>query len=521
MQAGEDGAVDEKGELLPVLSKSATRMKYDKLIKSPLPQFSGEMPGSYFWTNFAYFLLRKVLIGQFKSFECSGTENIPSDRGSLCAAWHTNGLLDPISIMVNHPKKFVIGGRHDLATRPLLGFWARKLAMQPVVRKAELLRGGCTEEQASALNGRTLLNLATGVSHGFGCVLFPEGTSHSESHLIRLRTGPSRTVLAAAALAKHQQKPLPVIIPVGLHFRTRHFFRTDAWVEFSEPISLEEISLPEDLMEAVASTTWAEPPAELVIELRDKIGQHLQPLTPNTQTWDEYRMFQLLGQIKGRLNSEPPKSWKEEIVLTREMQQLDHDEEILQSSKTLSKSMYEANLDGRDLNSSGDKLRGFSTKSVARNISLSILSLFFLPIFVWCFGIQITLGRILGDRTDEGLDARTSYQFLAALFGSMIIWPIQSVLLIIGLIFFDDQIATQIGLASLNFMGESTLEWIFYVLFLIPITFILFYVSSRTTLWIWDSFVDFRQFLRRRKASSLNEKITILSNLMQKSGRYL
>ena len=65
MQAGEDGAVDEKGELLPVLSKSATRMKYDKLIKAPLPQFSGEMPGSYFWTNFAYFLLRKVLIGQF------------------------------------------------------------------------------------------------------------------------------------------------------------------------------------------------------------------------------------------------------------------------------------------------------------------------------------------------------------------------------------------------------------------------------------------------------------------------
>ena len=521
MQAGEDGAVDEKGELLPVLSKSATRMKYDKLIKAPLPQFSGEMPGSYFWTNFAYFLLRKVLIGQFKSFECSGTENIPSDRGSLCAAWHTNGLLDPISIMVNHPKKFVIGGRHDLATRPLLGFWARKLAMQPVVRKAELLRGGCTEEQASALNGRTLLNLATGVSHGFGCVLFPEGTSHSESHLIRLRTGPSRTVLAAAALAKHQQKPLPVIIPVGLHFRTRHFFRTDAWIEFSEPIPLEEISLPEDLMEAVASTTWAEPPAELVIELRDKIGQRLQPLTPDTQTWDEYRMFQLLGQIKGRLNGEPPKSWKEEIVLTREMQKLDHDEEILESSKTLSKSMHEANLDGRDLNSSGDKLRGFSTKSTAKNISLSTLSLFFLPVFVWCFGIQVTLGRILGDRTDEGLDARTSYQFLAALFGSMIIWPIQSVLLIFGLIFFDDQIATQIGLASLNFVGDTTIELILYGLFLIPITFFLFYISSRTTLWIWDSFVDFRQLLRRRKASSLNEKITILSNLMQKSGRYL
>ena len=96
--------------------------------------------------------------------------------------------------------------------------------------------------------------------------------------------------------------------------------------------------MPEGLIEAVASTKWAEPPAELVIELRDKIGQRLQPLTPNARTWDEYRMFQLLGQIKGRLNGEPPKSWKQEIVLTREMQQLDHDEEILESSKTLSNS---------------------------------------------------------------------------------------------------------------------------------------------------------------------------------------
>ena len=35
--------------------------------------------------------------------------------------------------------------------------------------------GGCTEEEANFLNGRSLMTLASGISHGYGCVLFPEG----------------------------------------------------------------------------------------------------------------------------------------------------------------------------------------------------------------------------------------------------------------------------------------------------------------------------------------------------------
>ena len=76
------------------------------------------------------------------------------------------------------------------------------MAVQPVVRKAELLRGGCSEEEASFLNGRSLMTLASGISHGYGCVLFPEGTSHNNAYMLRFRTGPMRTILAASALAK-------------------------------------------------------------------------------------------------------------------------------------------------------------------------------------------------------------------------------------------------------------------------------------------------------------------------------
>ena len=232
MQEGSDGARDHRGELLPELSRSATKMDYERLVNTPLPTFSKKYPGSPFFMEFGYFLLRRTVFSQFRTFEVTGQEKIPTDRGSMCAAWHTNGLLDPVTIFLTHPKKFVVGGRHDLVTRPILGFWARKFAVQPVVRKAELLRGGCSEEEANYLNGRSLLNLATGISHGFGCALFPEGTSHSESHLIRLKTGPFRTVLAAAAHAKAVGNNLPVLIPIGLHFRVRHLFRTDCWVEY-------------------------------------------------------------------------------------------------------------------------------------------------------------------------------------------------------------------------------------------------------------------------------------------------
>ena len=105
----------------------------------------------------------------------TGVENLPLDRGNMCCAWHTNGLMDPLQMVLKHPNNFVMGGRHDLVTRPLLGWWTRKLAVQPVVRKAELLRGGCSEEEASQINGRSLMMLATGISAGFGCVLFPGG----------------------------------------------------------------------------------------------------------------------------------------------------------------------------------------------------------------------------------------------------------------------------------------------------------------------------------------------------------
>ena len=236
--------------------------------------------------------------------------------GAMCCGWHTNGLMDPLAIFLNHPKEFVVGARHDLVTRPLLGWWTRRLAVQPVVRKAELLRGGCTEEEALHLNGRSLLALSSGLAHGF--VRFvSEGTSHSESHMIRFKTGPFRTVLAAAALAKANGLPLPHLIPIGLHFRRRELFRTDQFIEFGTPIELDDEMIPAEMVEAVGQGAWTEPPEASVHRIRDELQARLPVMTPNSSSWEEHRALHLLAHAQAREDGNPLPSWQDEVLAAR------------------------------------------------------------------------------------------------------------------------------------------------------------------------------------------------------------
>ncbi len=516
METGDDGALDHNEELLPTLSKSSSKMKFERLLDHPLPSFEGNNPGSPFWTAIGYYSLAKVLQNQFRTVETSGLEHIPDSTGSLCAAWHTNGLIDPISIMTTHPHKFVIGGRHDLLTRPILGFWSRKFAVQPVIRKAELLRGGCSEEQATSLNGRSLLNLSTGITHGFGCVLFPEGTSHSESKLIRLRTGPMRTVLCSAALSRHRGQKDPVILPVGLHYRTRHLFRTDLWVEYSEPIDLSEIELPSQLVEAVADAKWSEPPADAVIGLRDEVERRLSPLTPGEDTWADHRATHLLAHLSARIKGEKLDTWRKEVLAARAIRDGAGDQAIKEQALVVAASLKKGGLDGRDINSNGDGLRKSSLISGIKGTVLLVFCLSLLPLFIISGLPQVILGRVFGDRTDEGLDARTSYHFLAALFGSVIIWPI-TVAVLLSTFFLVEIPGVDVSfITNANIGLQMLFSLVFIILSPIPL-----WLIGRTFSWAWDVYTDFKKHFNRMGKKELSSQILQLKEAMITSGRYL
>ena len=534
----DDGAIDHRGEKLPELSKSATKMRMDKLLSTPMPTFEGSTPGSALWSNVAYWIARRILAAQYRSSEVTGVDTLPLERGNMCCAWHTNGLMDPLQMVLKHPNNFVMGGRHDLVTRPLLGWWTRKLAVQPVVRKAELLRGGCSEEEASQINGRSLMMLAQGISAGFGCVLFPEGTSHDGSSMLRFRTGPFRTVFAAAAIAKSKDLPIPAIIPIGLHFRAREKFRTDVWVEYDTPLFIEDDEIPESLIEAVAKGHWVEPPAENVFSLRDSLRIRLMPLTPNTNTWGEYEALHILGHVESRRTQQPLVSWKEEVLAARAFRTLLQppisSQEVIENAdlpeighpaivpaKAVAGILKESGLDGRDLNASGLDLRRLNPlKTMKKAVRIPVF-LTLIPFFVYSFTPQVAMGRILGDSTDEGQDARSSYHFLAAMFGSLMFWPFMALGLVALEHAIHDSITQLLGFDWLTLLGTSSTSIILSRVLMFFSMFFLFWLSGRTSSLLWDDLTDFkRATLRFRmnttKRQNLRGALKILHEEMDK-----
>jgi 1-acyl-sn-glycerol-3-phosphate acyltransferase len=512
-------------------------MQMEKLLNTPMPSFDKETPGSPFWTKLAFFFCRRTAANQFRTIEYSGMDLIPIDRGSLCASWHTNGLLDPLGIMLAHPKEFVMGGRHDLVTRPILSFWTRRLAVQPVVRKAELLRGGCSEEEATNLNGRSLLTLATGISSGFGCVLFPEGTSHDLAHMIRFRTGPMRTVLAAAAIAKGSGKKCPVLQPVGLHFRVRHHYRTDMWVEFAEPYYLPEDEIPKDLIEAVQKREWVEPPGDLVRSLRDGLRPHLLPITPNVSSWDEHGAFHLIAQIESRMNKTPLDTWRSEVLAAREVRdrfQTEPEGEdskpveikhpIVDAAKDIHAQLQDRNLDGRDLDASGYKLRtGNPLRGFGFAIKTALMAIL-LPAFLLSLSPLVILGRFLGDRTDEGVDARTTYQFLVAMFGSVLLWPFFAVIGTCIIWMNSGNISELVAIDITTMFGSEQIAQIASLVVLYLAMFPIFWASGRMFgLW-WDGYVDARKAYSRLTAGrkykqNLEERLRALASELKPSDK--
>ena len=523
----EEDEMMHNGEALPVLSASAKKMRIDKLLATPLPTYTSSVPGSYLWTKVAFWMCRRVSSVQFRTTSSSSTQTLSAGgAGAMCCGWHTNGLMDPLGIFLHHPKEFVVGARHDLVTRPLLGWWTRRLAVQPVVRKAELLRGGCTEEEAMNLNGRSLLALSSGIAHGFGCVLFPEGTSHDNSHMIRFKTGPVRTVLAAAALAKAHDLPLPQLVPVGLHFRRREWFRTDQYIEFGDPITLDESAIPAAMVEAVGQGGWVEPPAETVHSIRDQLQSRLPMMTPNTSSWKEHRALHLVAHLKARASGTTLPTWQEEVHAARTVREQwpgrvstfppePFDDERFEQATEAAELLESHGLDGRDIDARGIGLRRARLLHAPEALVRMAMFVALFPFFLTSLGLQILLGRLLGDSTDEGLDARTSYQFLAAFFGSLLVWPVVAALWTAGLWWKRAAVGSSLGLEH-NWFEGITGSLTGSLMMVYVGCFVMFWASGKSFAGAWDVWVDSRKAWRRKTMIQADKErlTTLFSEIM-------
>ena len=405
-------------DIEPELTSGAMKLRRKKLDNLSWDH-TGRHPGNpYFWK----IILILIGVGLRYIFRRSHYEKIPDfEGGRVISSIHINGLVDPATLVSSQDRRIISMGRHDLMTMPLVGWFSRRMGSQPVIRKSEIENGVSDEEYARKINDRTLLTMTNCIASGYNAMVLPEGKSHQDPHLHRFKTGPMRFALNAASIAEHRGFPNPALQPVGLHFRCHHWFRTDVFVEFQEPIPVHAPEVP-GAPERLSSGLWEEPPSDQVHNLRDTLFSSLSEVTPDAPDWETYRAWHLIGHVKSNASNSQLKSFRAEVLAAREVRDAllngQTKEDLLAPATEAAKILNDNQLDGRAL--TGIKL---DSRIVWPKAAIGIfLMILMSPITLPSTGVQAFFAWYLGDRTDEGIDARTTYHFLAAMFSPILFW---------------------------------------------------------------------------------------------------
>ncbi len=471
-------------EILPELSAAAHKINIKKLEKSPYDH-TGKHPGNLF---FGYILRLMIKVGTSIIFRKFEKDQIPPNAGGrISVATHINGLVDPSLMIITQKKRIISLGRHDLITGPIIGWWSRRNGAQPVLRKAEVQAGVANADFARKINDRSMLTIANCLAGGHGAVIMPEGKSHQDSQLHALRTGAARAALVAAAIAKERNQPLPVIQPTGLHWERHYWFRTNSYVEYAKPIKIDLVFSDEDSSK-LAAGEWIEPPSSAVNDLKDEMFDRISPLTPGAPDWETYRAWKLIAHLRANQKNKPLQTLSDEVHATRlireEIKENKQLQKLIPSAIDAAEILHSSDLDSNSINPNQELKKVDFTTSIKAIIGLLLMSLFFFPVLVGS-GLQSLLGRYMAEKSDEGLDARTTYFFLAGMFSVVIFWPIISIF--IGVL--------------LGGKAIFSLSGIFQILFIM----VLFYFSSLMFLLGYDFWSQFRALSNVDKLSKSSE----------------
>lgn len=212
----------------------------------------------------------------FRRIDVVGIQNVPAAGPVIFAGNHPNALMDGWLLMARcgrWPLHFMVDAK--LWKYRMLGPLLDATGAVPVHRREE--NGGEVD------NSRAFDKLYEVIESGDCMGIFPEGVSHVESQLAKLKTGTARIALAVAARGKVKV----TIIPCGLNYIHRHRFRSQVLIEFGEPIIIEG----EWLKEFNADEQHA------VRKLTEHLAQALRNVTLNAPDWRTLRFAQAARRL--------------------------------------------------------------------------------------------------------------------------------------------------------------------------------------------------------------------------------
>jgi glycerol-3-phosphate O-acyltransferase / dihydroxyacetone phosphate acyltransferase len=202
----------------------------------------------------------------FRRIETSNVQLVPPSGPVVFVLNHPNGLIDPALVFCALPRRVSFLAKSTLFHMPVLGSLMRIVEALPLYRRVD------TGEDSSK-NLKTFEACHQLLRQGRCIALFPEGFSHSATHLQPIKTGAARIALGALSIGSDNSLPSLLIMPVGLYYTSKTSFRSEALIRFGLPMEVFPIKLDEN----------GEPPRDEVLELSERIGESLTSVTLNVE----------------------------------------------------------------------------------------------------------------------------------------------------------------------------------------------------------------------------------------------
>ena len=198
---------------------------------------------------------------------------VPVEGPVLIVANHNNSLVDPALVAATAGRNVRFLAKATLFTHPLIGWLVKGVGSVPVYRQQD-------DPTLVAQNLDSFRDVHRVLAAGDLVGIFPEGISHSASRLAPLKTGAARIAMGAAQQIGHA---FP-IIAVGLVFRDRDRFRSDAHVIIGEAFAWD------DLMGEMSNRS-------AVRELTHRIEHAMRRVSVNLEEWEDEPLVRMAEEV--------------------------------------------------------------------------------------------------------------------------------------------------------------------------------------------------------------------------------
>ncbi len=161
----------------------------------------------------------------FKPVDVRHPERVPADGPVLLCINHPNNLIDSLVVAAGLRRKVHFLAAAAMFRHSLVARFLRACGAIPVYRKQD-------DPDRMDPNAKAFAACFQALEDGRLIAMYPEGTTHAEARVQRIKSGAARIALGHEAARPGELS----LIPVGLTFEARKSFLGRVLVSFGEPI---------------------------------------------------------------------------------------------------------------------------------------------------------------------------------------------------------------------------------------------------------------------------------------------